>query len=128
MSSASKTSGAAQPAYPEGYLPLSDLTSRNAKFGKLRLAVFHPWEDDYEYGIEGSTKKACCFKALLVDVEQMSMYCHAEFKKKKKKNEKLYEAAVKQFTEGAIFTFEKIGFADSVKAQYLAAPRREVIN
>jgi len=107
MSSASKTSGAAQPAYPEGYLPLSDLASRNAKFGKFRLAVFHPWEDDYEYDWEGSTKKACCFKTLLVDVEQMSMYCHAEFKKTKK-NEKLYEAAVKKHTGGAIFTFEKI--------------------
>ena len=44
------------------------------------------------------------------------------------KNEKLYEAAVKQITEEAIFTFEKIGFVDSVKAQCLAAPRREVIN
>ena len=56
------------------------------------------------------------------------MCCHAEFRKKTKKNEKLYEAAVKQITEGAIFTFEKIGFVDSVKTQYLAAPRREVIN
>jgi hypothetical protein len=82
MSSASKTSGAAKPAYPEGYPPLSDLASRNAEFGKFRLAVFHPWEDDYVY--EGSTKKVCCFKTLPVDVEQMSMYCPAEFKKQRR--------------------------------------------
>ena len=57
----------------------------------------------------------------------MSMYCHAEFKKQRRMRNP-YEAAVKKISKGAIFTFEKIGFVDSVKAQYLAAPRREVIN
>ena len=84
MSSASKTSGAAQSAYPKGYLPLSELTPRNAKFGKIRLAVFHPWEEHYEYVFEGSTKKACCFKTLLVDDVDV-LPCGVQ---KTKKNEK----------------------------------------
>ena len=33
-----------------------------------------------------------------------------------------------KFTEDSIFTFEKIGFVADVKAQYLTAPKREVIN
>ena len=95
--------------------------------GKWQLAVFHAWEDEYTYDWEGETKKGCCLKCLLVDIQQPSMYCHAEFKKTKR-NEKSCQAAVNKYTEGRIFAFEKIGFVDSVKAQYQTAPKREVIN
>ena len=95
--------------------------------GKWQLAVYHAWEDEYDYQWDGETKKGCCFKCLLVDVLQPSMYCHAEFKKTKK-NEKAYQMVVKKFTEEGIFAFEKVGCVDSVKAQYLTAPKREVIN
>ena len=121
------TSGAEPPAYPKGFPPLSELGSRSARIAKWQLAVFQPWVDEYEYQWDGKTKKGCCFKCLLVDVEQPSMYCHAEFKKTKS-NDKTFQATVKKFTEQGIFAFEKVGLVDSVKAQYLTAPKREVIN
>ena len=127
MSLDATASGAEPPAYPKGFLPLSELGSRSGRIGKWRLAVFHPWVDEYGYEWDGNTKKGCCFKCLLVDVEQPSMYCHAEFKKTRS-NEKTFQATVKKFTEEALFAFEKVGFVDSVKAQYLTAPKREVIN
>ena len=127
MAAASKTGSAVQPAYPNGFLPLNELTSRSARIGKWQLGVCHAWEDEYEYQWEGETKTGCCFKCLLVDILKPTVYCHAEFKKTRK-NEKSYQAAKSKFTEGSILVFEQIGFGDSVKAQYLTASKREVIN
>ena len=70
-----------QPTYPEGYMKLVELTSRSARMGKWQLAVFHPWEDTYEYEFDGVKKQGVCFKTLLVDVHDNTTYCHAEFKK-----------------------------------------------
>ena len=127
MTSVSKAASAGQPAYPEEFLPLSQLTSRSARMGKWQLGVFHAWEDIYEYEWEGEPRQVCCLKALLVDIQEQTMYCHAEFKKTKK-NEKSYLAAKEKYTEGKVFAFEKAGFVDSVKAQYQTATKREVIN
>ena len=115
-----------QPTYPEGYMKLVELTSRSARMGKWQLAVFHPWEDTYEYEFDGVKKQGVCFKTFLVDVHDNTTYCHAEFKKTKK-NETAYRAAIQKYTEGKIFSFENIAFADS-RAEFQSATKREVIN
>jgi hypothetical protein len=126
MTAVSNANSAAQPENKK-YQPLAELTTRSARIGKWQLSLFHPWEDTYEYEWGGEKKKGTCFKCLLIDVDQPTSYCHAEFKKTKK-NENAYHAAVKKYAEGGTFVFEKVGFVDSIKAAYLAAPKREVIN
>ena len=111
MTAVSNANSAAQPEN-KNYQPLAELTSRSARIGKWQLSVFHPWEDTYEYEWGGEKKKGTCFKCLLIDVHQPSMYCHAEFKKTKR-NENAYHAAVKKYAEGLLTRIKKIMVLDS---------------
>ena len=75
---------AAQPAAgPPGYLPLQELTDRSARIAQLKLSVFHPWEDQYSYTWDGQERSGTIFRCLLVDTEDPTSYCHAEYKKTK---------------------------------------------
>ena len=80
-----KSGSAAPPATPK-HSPLRDLTSRSAKIGKFKLAVYHVWEDNYKYMWDGAERSGTVLKVLLVDTDQPNMYCHGEFKKTKKRD------------------------------------------
>ena len=112
---------------PPSYLPLSELTDRSARIGQLMLSVFHPWEDNYTYTWEGQERSGTIFRCLLVDTENPIWYCHAEFKKTRN-NEKAFNTALKQFTEGARFICKNIAFIKDSKSSFLSAPKRDVIN
>ena len=96
---------AAQPTYPKGFLPLSQLTSRSARMGKWQLAVFHAWEDEYQYDWEGDKKR------LLLQVPSCRhsgtdnvLQCGVQ---KTKSNTKGYEAALKNTLKEASAPFKK---------------------
>ena len=78
-----KSGSAAPPATPK-HSPLRDLTSRRAKIGKFKLAVFHVWEDNYTYMWDGAERSGTVLKVLLVDTDQPTLYYHGEFKETKK--------------------------------------------
>ena len=112
---------------PPAFLQLKELTDRSARIAQFKLSVFHPWEDSYKYSWGGEERKATAFKCLLVDVNDPTCYCHAEYKKTGK-NEKSYQAALKKFTEGAVFIMKQFAFHKQSKSSYLSAPKREVVD
>jgi len=81
---------------PPAFLQLKELTDRSARIAQFKLSVFHPWEDNSTYSWGGEEKQGSAFKCLLVDVNDPTCYCHAEYKKTGK-NEKSYQAALKKF-------------------------------
>ena len=112
---------------PPAFLQLKELTDRSARIAQFKLSVFHPWEDSYKYSWGGEERKATAFKCLLVDVDDPTCYCHAEYKKTSK-NEKSYQAALKKFTEGAVFIMKQFAFHKQSKSSYRSAPKREVVD
>ena len=64
---------------------------------------------------------------MLVDVDDPKCCCHADYKKRCK-NEKSYQAALKKFTEGAVFIMKQFAFHKQSKSSYLSAPKREVVD
>ena len=103
---------------PPAFLQLKELTDRSARIAQFKLSVFHPWEDSYTYSWGGEERKATAFKCLLVDVNDPTCYCHAEYKKTGN-NEKSYQAALKKFTEGAVFIMKQFAFVKRSKSSYL---------
>ena len=112
---------------PPAFLSLKELTDRSARIAQFKLSVFHPWEDNYTYSWGTAERKATALKCLLVDVNDPTCYCHAEYRKTAK-NEKSYEAAMKKFKEGAVFIMKQIGFVKQSKSAYLSAPKRDVVD
>ena len=112
---------------PPAFLSLKELTDRSARIAQFKLSVFHPWEDNYTYSWGAAERKATALKCLLVDVNDPTCYCHAEYRKTGK-NEKSYEAAMKTFKEGAVFIMKQIGFVKQSKSAYLSAPKRDVVD
>ena len=63
------------------FLPLKELTDRSARIAQLKLSVFHPWEGKYAYTWSGQEREAAVFKCFLVDLNDPTCYCRAEYKK-----------------------------------------------
>ena len=109
------------------FSPLSELTEGSARVAQFKLSSYNPWEDTYKYVWGKEERTSTVFKCNLVDVADPTKYCHAEFKKTAK-NHAAYAAALKKFTEGAVFIFKGIAFVKEAKSQYLSASKREVVN
>ena len=85
---AEKAASVAQPGdkigsveQPAVLLGLKELTDRSARIDQFKLSVFHPWEDNYVYNWGGAERQATTFMCLLIDVNDPTCYCHAEYKK-----------------------------------------------
>jgi len=63
----------------------------------------------------------------LVDVNDPSCYCHAEYKKSAKIAGS-YQAATNKLKEGAVFIMKRIAFVKHTNASYISAPKREVVD
>ena len=112
---------------PATFLPLKELTDRSARIGQFKLGIFQPWEDKYKYTYNGEERTATAFKCLLVDLDDPTWYCHAEYKKSAK-NASSYQAGMNKFKEGAVFIMKQIGFVRQTKSSYLSAPKRDVVD
>ena len=64
---------------------------------------------------------------MLVDVDDPTCYCHAEYKKTCK-NENNYQAALKKFIEGPVFIMKQFAFVKQSKPSYLSPPKRDVVD
>ena len=103
------------------FLALVDLNKRSARLGEFKLFVYHPFVEEYEYQWGGQARTGKNLNCLLVDDNDKTSYCNAQFKLTRQ-NQKQFDQAVKKFTNGARLIFSKIAFLDNAKKMYLNAP------
>ncbi len=75
MANIAKASG----AQLASFLPLREFTERSARIAQLKLSIYYPWEDTYNYTGENKPRQVIVFKCLLVDPTDPTCYCHAEY-------------------------------------------------
>jgi hypothetical protein len=120
------TSKAAEAA--KGHLALRLLNNASSKTGGTwEVYIYRSFEDKYSYSWQGKPREGSNFICTLVDAEDPSQYCQAQFKKTSGNTQK-YQQAIKECKDGAHFIMSRVGFVDDAKLAYVSCPLKTVVD
>ena len=91
------------------------------------LYVWGAFTDTYTYQYQGAQRSGTNCLVVLVDVQDPTQYCQAQFKKNTK-NVSQFDQAVNKFKDGRRFVMGKVGFADDAKPAYVSCPLKLVVD
>ena len=126
MAQPTTNASAAQPA--RAHLSLSLLNKASVRTGGTwDVYISRPFEDKYDYTWQGKDRQGTNLVCTLVDAEDPSQYCQAQFKKTSQ-NGTAYQKAVNAFQPGARFVMSNVGFVEGAKAAYVSCPQKTVVD